>query len=289
MNRVAPLTFLKLGGSLITDKRVPEAPRRGVIERVAREIADARRDRPDLRLVLGHGSGSFGHTAARRHGTRDGVRGAEQWLGFAQTADAAARLSRLVTAALLEAGVPAWSIQPSVDLRSEDGHLAAGPTQTVALALARGLVPVVHGDVALDSVRGGTIASTEEIFAWLMRDGLTAQRLILAGEVDGVFTADPQRYANAQRLDTITPASFERVHHLLGGSHGTDVTGGMAAKVAQTLELVTRHPPLRAVICSGLVVGQLHALLTRDDANLGTTLAADDASVLDNAASFRYE
>ncbi len=289
MNRVAPLTFLKLGGSLITDKRVPEAPRQDVVERVAREIADARRNRPDLQLVLGHGSGSFGHTAAQRHGTRAGVRGTEQWLGFAQTADAAARLSRLVTAALLQAGVPAWSIQPSVDLRCEDGRLVAGPTQTVALALSRGLVPVVHGDVALDGVRGGTIASTEEIFAWLMQEGLRAQRLILAGEVDGVFTADPQRDANAQRLDKITPANFERVRHLLGSSRGTDVTGGMAAKVTQTLDLVTRHPPLLAIICSGLVAGQLYTLLTRDDAKLGTTLAADDPPVSGNVVPFQYE
>ena len=122
-----------------------------------------------------------------------------------------------------------------------------------------------------------------------MQDGLRAQRLILAGEVDGVFTADPQRDANAQRLDKITPANFERVHHLLGSSHGTDVTGGMAAKVEQTLDLVTRHPPLLAIICSGLEVGQLYTLLTQDDAKLGTTLAADDPSVLGKAVLSQYE
>ena len=275
MKEAAPLIFLKLGGSLITDKRVPETPRRDVIERLAKEIAEARRARPDLRLVLGHGSGSFGHVAAQRHGTRDGVYDAAGWRGFAETADAAARLSRLLTAALLAAGLPAWSLQPSVALWCEDGRIVAGPTRAVAQALARGLLPVVHGDVALDGVRGGTIASTEEIFEWLLRDGLRPQRLILAGEVDGVYSSDPQRDADAQRIAHMTPDNFAAVAQALGGSHGTDVTGGMAAKVEQTLALVQRYPPLRATICSGLIAGRLFTLLTRDKAELGTALAAD--------------
>ena len=62
--------FLKLGGSLITDKRQPETPRMDVIERLAQEIAAARAANPSLQLVLGHGSGSFGHIYARQYGTR---------------------------------------------------------------------------------------------------------------------------------------------------------------------------------------------------------------------------
>mgnify|MGYP003414827420 CR=1 FL=1 len=51
------LIFLKLGGSLITDKRQPETPRLDIIRQVAATIAAAlRRDR-SLRLLIGHGSG----------------------------------------------------------------------------------------------------------------------------------------------------------------------------------------------------------------------------------------
>jgi len=156
--------FLKLGGSLITDKREPETLRLGVIARLAEEIANARKDNPALQLVIGHGSGSFGHVAGRKYGTRQGVYSSEEWFGFADTADAAARLNRIVVQALLEAGVPAWTVQSSATLRCENGSIVAGSAETVSLALSRGLVPVVHGDVALDSIIGGTIASTEEIF-----------------------------------------------------------------------------------------------------------------------------
>lgn len=243
--------FIKLGGSLLTDKREAEAPRHEVITRLAAEIAQARQAQPGLRLVLGHGSGSYGHVHAKTHGTRRGAATPAQWLGFAQTADAAARLNRIVVAALLAAGVPAWSIQPSVALRCAGGAVAAGPDSTVLAALDRGLLPVVYGDVALDSQWGGTIASTEEIFAAL--DGaLRPARVILAGEVGGIYTADPLRDPFAQLIPTVSPTTFAQVRAGLSGSHGVDVTGGMVAKVDQALDWVTRRPGLEVLICSGL-------------------------------------
>ncbi len=252
----ASLIFLKLGGSLITDKRQAESPRLDVLARLAQEIADARRHNPSLQLVIGHGSGSFGHITARRYGTRDGVHSSEEWQGFAITADAAARLNRIVTASLLSADLPVWSIQPGATLRCEDGRVVAGPEETVGLALARGLIPLVHGDVALDSVRGGTIASTEEIFDWLART-LSPQRIVLAGEVDGVFSADPLRFPDAKPIRKITPASLASLKAGLGGSHGTDVTGGMAAKIDQAMAMAGRAPGLEVIICGGLQAGNV--------------------------------
>lgn len=268
------LIFLKLGGSLITDKRVAETPRLDVLARLAGEIAWARAGQPTLRLVIGHGSGSYGHVVGSRYRTRQGVTSAEGWYGFAATGDAAARLNRLVTAALLAAGIPAWSVQPGVAVRAVDGKVMAGPTETVALALDRGLVPVVYGDVVLDSVRGGTIASTEEIFEQLA-DGLRPSRLILAGEVDGVFSADPQLDPDALPIPTITPGTLDDVRHQLGASHGTDVTGGMAAKVAQSVALAARHPDLTITLCSGLIPDHLRRILTDPTAPLGTHIRAD--------------
>ena len=77
------LVFLKLGGSLITDKHTPRSARREVINRIAQEITNALQTNPELQIVLGHGSGSFGHTSGKKHGTIDGVDSLEGWLGFA--------------------------------------------------------------------------------------------------------------------------------------------------------------------------------------------------------------
>ena len=116
--------FLKLGGSLITDKTQVEQARKPVIRRLAREIKAAREARPDLQLVLGHGSGSFGHVAAKKHGTRAGVTDRSGWLGYAAVAAAAARLNQIVTDVLVAEGVPVVSLPPSASARCDDGRLS---------------------------------------------------------------------------------------------------------------------------------------------------------------------
>src|SRR5258708_34251294 len=100
------LTFIKLGGSLITDKREAEHFQADVMRRAAQEIVAACRAMPELRLVIGHGSGSFGHVAAQKYGTAQGVTTPDQWRGFADVATAAPRLNAMVTQTLQQAGAP---------------------------------------------------------------------------------------------------------------------------------------------------------------------------------------
>ncbi len=269
-----PVVYLKLGGSLITDKRRPETPRLEVLQRLAQEIRAAWTAHPEMRLVLGHGSGSFGHVAARRYGTRQGVHTSEEWYGFAVTGDAAARLNRQVTAALLAVRLPVWSIQPGAAALCQDGRLIRGPEETVREALARGLIPLIYGDVVLDTVRGGTIASTEELFERLA-EHIPPTRLILAGEVPGVFTADPQRSPDARHLPRITPSTYRALRAGMGPSAGVDVTGGMASKVEQALRMVQRHPGLRILLCDGRTPGVVEQALRGEVEVEGTWIEAD--------------
>ena len=253
--------FLKLGGSLITDKTREATPRPEVIRRLAQEVKAALEAMPGLRLVLGHGSGSFGHFAGRRYGVREGVKGPEGWRGFAETGAAAARLNRIVTDAFLEAGVPVFSLQPSASLLCRDGQIVRWQWEPVRTLLDEGLVPLVYGDVALDLVRGTTIVSTEELFAYLAGK-LTPDRIILAGEVDGVFTADPFEDPSARLIPRISPAQADELREALSGSFAPDVTGGMARKVQLMLELVRKLPGLEVLILSGETPGHVFRALT---------------------------
>ena len=268
------LVFVKLGGSVITDKATPETARPKVIGRLAGEIAVALATRPDLRLVVGHGSGSFGHPVAQRYGTHLGVHSPADWRGFAATAAVAARLNRLVADALVAAGVPAWSIQPSASARCRDGELLSLEIGPVEEALTHSLVPLLYGDVALDEVRGGTIISTEQIFAYLARR-LHPGRLLMVGEVDGVFESDPIRDPAAQPIPEITRQNWAEVRALLGGSHATDVTGGMLAKVEEMVTLVRELPGLIVHLLSGLRPGTVESALRRPSAAGGGTVIHD--------------
>lgn len=261
------VVFLKLGGSLITDKQAVEVTRPSILARAAAEIRAALVLRPALKLVLGHGSGSFGHVAAAKHGTRLGVRGAAQWRGFAEVSAAALRLNALVREALVAEGLPIFNVSPSVSAEVTNGtitHLAMKPIQN---ALAAGLIPLTHGDVAFDKKRGGTILSTEEVMSYLVPI-LKPTRLLLVGQSDGVLDVQ------GNTIPKITTANFEAIRPALKGSEGTDVTGGMQSKVTDMLTLVTQFPALTIQIFSGLHSGEIKRALLKEQSAFSTQIVA---------------
>lgn len=259
--------FLKLGGSLLTDKTSAESLRADVLDRLAQEIAAARQARPVLRLILGHGSGSFGHVAAAKYRTREGVESAAQWAGFAEVADAAARLNRHVLDTLLRHEIPAVGLAPSASAICRDGHINSMAIEPIRAALDTGLLPVVFGDVAFDSIRGGTIVSTEEVLMYLA-PALRPRWLLLAGETDGVLDAV------GRTVEAIDQVNYQAVSAAITGSRGTDVTGGMASKVAAMLALTSRLPWLSVRIFSGLDPGNLKRLLVDASRPVGTLISS---------------
>ncbi len=240
------LIFVKLGGSILTDKTKPEALATDTLAAVANVVAETLRDQPHLRLLVGHGGGSFGHYWAEKYGLGHGVTDADGWEGVARVADAMGRLNRAVVAALVTAGVNALGVQPAASALAAGGQLRQLETVSLRRMLQAGLTPVLHGDVVMDDVQGAAIVSTEALFAFLV-PRLQPKRLVLVGE-QAVFTADPRRDASAQRIGAITAANIETVLRQVGGSHGADVTGGMASKVRTMWQLVQAVPGLEVQI-----------------------------------------
>jgi len=263
--------FVKLGGSLITDKTREATARLDVIRRLAEEIRAALDSHPALHLILGHGSGSFGHFAARRYGIHRGIEGTEGWAGLAQTSAAAARLNRLVTDACLDAGVPVIAFQPSASALCRAGDLVQMAAHPVQEALSHGLVPLVYGDVSFDAERGSAIISTEDIFSYLA-ERIVPFRVLMVGVVDGVYEEDPVRNPQSRCIPLLTPGMFDAIKKGLGGSHGTDVTGGMLGKVSKLLPLVERYPGVVVHFFSGEIPGRVTEALLHADAPFGTRL-----------------
>jgi isopentenyl phosphate kinase len=239
-----------------------------VITRLAEEIASACAQNPGLRLVVGNGAGSFGHISAKRYDTRQGVHTPEEWRGFAEVWREAAALNRLVIDALQGAGLPAVAFPPSASVIARDGQVESWDLEPIRSALQAGLLPVIHGDVIFDSVRGGTILSTEDLFEHLARQ-LLPQRILLAGLEEGVWADFP---ACTRLVTEITPQSLPEVVPALSGSNATDVTGGMASKVGQSLRLAQEIPGVEVYIFSGEKAGLVRQALL--GAQVGTLLRA---------------
>ena len=254
------LVFLKLGGSLITDKNRPRTPNLDVIHRLAGEIAQAIQQNPRIQLVLGHGSGSFGHIPARQYGTRAGVHTKQEWLGFVDVWRQARDLNQIVLDSLSAKGLPVIAFPPSATIQADDGRLQSWNLAPLRSALAAGLIPVVNGDTVFDTTRGGTIFSTEDVFVALSQT-LPPDLVLLCGLEPGVWADFP---TCTRKIDWITPASAPSIQASLSGSQAIDSTGGMLEKVRLMLDLVARMPGLKAVIFSGAIPGHLYRNLTND-------------------------
>ncbi len=254
------LLFVKLGGSLITDKNRPRTPKPAVIARLMEEIRRARDEQPDLSLVIGHGSGSYGHVAASRHGTRAGVQTTAEWLGFVEVWREARDLNNVVLDAMRAAGLPGVAFPPSAIIQADGRRTKTLFIEPLKAALAAGLIPLVYGDVVFDRSLGGTIFSTEDVFQALTVS-LLPDRILLCGLEPGVFLDYPEC---TQLLDEIDIRQADQLLSRLGGSASIDVTGGMAEKVRLMAELVRRHPKLQALVFSGAQADHLYRALCKD-------------------------
>ncbi len=241
------LIFLKLGGSLITDKTRPYTPRLSILDDLATQISKALLLIPTLQLVLGHGSGSFGHHAASKFGTRKGVSGKDAWRGFSEVWYQASTLNRLVVDALRKADLPVVTLAPFSSVMANNGKILDWNMAPIRACLTNNLIPVIHGDVVFDEAQGGTILSTEDLFVHLSRQ-LKPARILLAGLEAGVWKDFPAR---TNLLTEITPRTFYREVDSIGGSTGADVTGGMLSKVTNMLGLVEQNKGLEVLIFSG--------------------------------------
>lgn len=269
MKTSSGLTLVKWGGSLITDKAQPFTARPAVIERLVRELAQCWAEAQG-RLVLGHGSGSFGHVAADEHQLQHGYTSPRQLSGIHQTQRAAARLHEMVLETLGAAGLPAFSVAPSSAFITRDGTPAHVFAEPVRRALHLGLLPVVYGDVTLDRAQGVAIASTEAVFRGLIRalqvEDVRTDRVLWLGRTEGIYDADGQTIA---RVD---PQDADAVGEQLGEAAGTDVTGGMQLRLQTALDLGDNG--VSSLILNGETPGAMVRAL-RGEAVAGTRIDRD--------------
>lgn len=235
--------IVKLGGSCITDKRKPFTPRLSVIRLLAKQLKG-------FDVVVTHGSGSFGHTPAKKYRTKEGFVSRKSVYGFAAVQDAASRLNRIVVSELLRQGIPAMAFQPSASMVSDKGKIMHWDISAIKEARRKGIVPVIYGDVVVDRTKGCSIASTEELILFLSKK-LDAQKIIMCTDVDGV-------YADGKVAREITKKTLGDVKRHLGAAKGADVTGGMAQKVEKALEMAKNS---EVVIINGMKKGNLRKAL----------------------------
>jgi isopentenyl phosphate kinase len=214
--------ILKLGGSVITDKRADCAVNREQLATVASAIAGTRTDG----IIVVHGAGSCGHPEAKRYQLDNGAKAGETE-GIFVTHKAVSSLNDEVVLALREKGVAAIGVHPLHVGIADKGRLVGFECRHLETMLALGMVPVIHGDVVMDLLKGACIVSGDQLVRYLAV-GLKIRRVGLATDVPGVLDG-------GSVVSRITRGTVPELH--IGSSTHTDVTGGMRGKIDELLEL----------------------------------------------------
>ncbi len=226
---MSEITVLKLGGSVVTKKSEAGVINTDRIRELAAQIAPVAKSVP---LVIVHGAGSCGHPEAKAYHIQDGVT-QENAEGIAITHLAVRRLNEEFVAVLREAGVDAVSMHPFCSSLAKNGRLVYSGEEQIKAMLRLGVVPVLHGDVVMDTTRGAVIVSGDQIVP-AMAKALGATRVGVATDVPGVLS-------DGRVVPVITRENVGAID--LGDSSNTDVTGGMRGKVEELLLLADSGIP----------------------------------------------
>lgn len=252
------VVLIKLGGAIITNKEMPMQLRPDVLNRLVKEIAKARRDRPDTLFVVGHGQGSFGHVPAGKYKTMQGFIHEDSRFGMAIVQDSAAQLNRLVVHAFLEEGIPAVSMYPSNSLVTKGRQVDSFCVEVFEEYIKQGMFPITGGDVIVDREQGCTIWSTEEVLAFFAQEfvkkGWNVGKIIHVTEVDGFYDLQ------GKIIDHLTAKTWPEFKSAVTSTKGFDVTGGMMTKIEESLNLVSQG--IESNIISGLKKNNLYNVLT---------------------------
>lgn len=247
------LILLKIGGGVITDKNVHYGLREDVLTRLAKEIGEAQGELKDIKMIIGNGAGSFAHFSAHKYRTTEGFVDENSRVGMGWVRHDAVKLNQIVFEQLLLADVPVFSFSPSSMMSVQDGKTKTVFMDSVIDAMEKGIVPLVYGDVVIDSGKGCDVYSTEKVFdefaKYFAKDYLV--RVIHISSEEGVY-----KKGQASVFDEISAANSQEVKEHLGGSNGVDVSGGMLHKVEECL-LLTKLGIVSQIV-SGMAPGRVH-------------------------------
>jgi len=253
---------VKIGGSACTKKADFETLNVEALEASAAQLAALRAEGISMAVI--HGAGSFGHQQAKEYGVSKGTADEEGDVsaeilpdrlleGIAKTRLSVTTLSHHVITTLVKHGLPAVAISPCPFIVTEQKKLCGGAlpddaaTAVVGL-VKRGLVPVVHGDVVMDTAQGVAILSGD---VWMVELGrkLRAKSAVFITDVDGVFTKPPSE-PGAELVREIFVDTQTGELELGGVSMSTashDVTGGLKAKLENAAQVLIQAVDVQAV------------------------------------------
>jgi isopentenyl phosphate kinase len=212
--------IIKLGGSVITHKEKYRRLNRDAIENLCGVISSIKEP-----TILIHGAGSFGHLLALKYGLEapGPIKGKEKEISKVM-ADVLS-LDSIIVNELNGNGINAVAVPPHVVYTSSKPDF-----RSVEKIIENGFVPVLYGDIIFNEGHY-RILSGDDI-ALDLSIKYRPDSVIFLTDVDGLFTLDPKKFADAKLIRRIKAEKM-----VVDGSEG-DATGSMAGKMEKIKKMV---------------------------------------------------
>ena len=230
------MIILKIGGSILTNKDSHESEVDSAnLKRIAREIKKSLNN-SQKELIIVHGAGSFGHPPAKKHKIGeifDENEYPQKRIGFCEVQNAVKKLNMLICETFIEEGLPVIAIPASSFITASSKRITEGNLDLFKKYLSKGFIPIIYGDVVLDSDLEFCVISGDQIIQYLSIN-LNPNQVVLGTDVDGVYNKNPKTNDDAVFYEKFT--SIEDLDSL-DGTTNIDVTGGMVGKIKELLYL----------------------------------------------------
>jgi len=241
------ITVIKLGGSFLTDKNIPNSVRKQAIESSIKQIIQATLTL-DHNAIIVHGGGSFGHPMALKYKIHQGLdtETPNQDLGLALTHHKMEELNGIILSEFLVRGFPVMSLPPaSMFYHNSKGLNFTGKPQIESL-LELGVTPILYGDVLLHSSPNFSILSGDRIILELCKSlgPSRISKVIFVFDEDGLYIPDPSdSTCNILKLNL----SYSQLENLeiTQKDPKIDVTGGIEGKLQEVRKIVALEIPVQ--------------------------------------------
>ena len=263
------IVVLKLGGSLLTDKNKPKSIREDVIKSAVQQIIDA-----NIKLILIHGGGSFGHPLAKQYAISKGIDSSikSQIIGLTKTHNAMNEFNSYIVNLFLEKGYPVLPIQPSSIFIRDLNKISIHSIDIIEALLNLNILPILYGDIIFDKKGSFSILSGDQIIFKLCESIKKFQisKVIFTMETDGIYINDKRKDKNSPILATDLYSNQLEFLSLADLGQKIDVTGGIEGKFNSVKKICDLGIPVQLI--NGLKNSYILKSLTNQKINCTNVL-----------------
>ncbi|MBS3780983.1 MAG: hypothetical protein KGY68_00055 [Candidatus Thermoplasmatota archaeon] len=238
------MILIKLGGSVLTDKEKSYSFKTRIAKRLLKEIDESSVDE----FIIIHGGGSFGHPGAKKYALNE-KESKNSIEGLSKVQLDMRRMNNRLLELMQEQKMWGVSIPGGLATSFEDGNLQKINQDLFKSYLSLGAIPVGFGDVTIDTERGITICSGDDLILGLSS---LSEKAVFVTDVDGIYKGGELVRVFERDMLPLKEGDFSRTEKTV------DVTGGMNKKAEKIFDI---SEECETHIVNGEKVGRLRKIL----------------------------